>query len=226
VLASRWPAAALLCAVWACCRGFALQSKQPLLPRPPTGSDAKHSAFLSRFGDAEQLGPGDTAADGAQLASSSGRAEMHVTPWLLKAGLTPQQAATQDENWCGVLQVSLGRPWCWRLTDCTLAGWLWACCALCRLRAAAFHCFTARPQRMRWHVMLPASPLSSASPQEVCLDTGGHPAAFMAAATDFCNDQCWGTLSCAVFAHPATQVGVAWLAVAQLLEMVRPRSRA
>lgn len=29
----------------------------------------------------------------------------------------------------------------------------------------------------------------------------------MAAATDFCNDQCWGTLSCAVFVHPATQVG-------------------
>lgn len=77
-------------------------------PGSPAGSDAKHSAFLSRFGDAEQLGPGDAAADGAQLASSSGRAEMHVTPWLLKTGLSPQQAATQDENWCGVLQVSPG----------------------------------------------------------------------------------------------------------------------
>lgn len=125
----------------------ALRAKLASLPNRVAyypGSDAKHSAFLSRFGDAEQLGPGDTAADGAQLASNSGRAEMHVTPWLLKTGLTPQQAATQDENWCGVLQ-------------------------------------------------------------EVCLDTGGHPAAFMAAATDFCNDQCWGTLSCAVFVHPATQ---------------------
>lgn len=50
-------------------------------------------------------------------------------------------------------------------------------------------------------------PASPAPAQEVCLDTGGHPAAFMAAATDFCNDQCWGTLSCAVFVHPATQVG-------------------
>lgn len=81
----------------------------PPLPGSPPGSDAKHSAFLSRFGDAEQLGPGDTAADGAQLASNSGRAEMHVTPWLLKTGLTPQQAATQDENWCGVLQVGGGQ---------------------------------------------------------------------------------------------------------------------
>lgn len=44
-------------------------------------------------------------ADGAALASGSARAELRPVPWLLKAGLRPEEAATQDENWCGVLQV-------------------------------------------------------------------------------------------------------------------------
>jgi hypothetical protein len=38
------------------------------------------------------------------------------------------------------------------------------------------------------------------------LDCGGDPAQFMAAALDFANNRCWGTLSCSVFAHPTTQV--------------------
>lgn len=44
-------------------------------------------------------------------------------------------------------------------------------------------------------------------PQEVCLDSGGDASAFMVAATRFANERCWGTLSCAAFVHPATQVG-------------------
>lgn len=66
------------------------------------GSDKKHAAFLARFPGAERLGGG--SAEGA-LASSTARAEVRPVPWLLKAGLRPDEAATQDENWCGVLQV-------------------------------------------------------------------------------------------------------------------------
>lgn len=78
-------------------------------PSAAAGSDKKHAAFRSRFEGVESLGSGSTAADGAQLASSSGRAEMQTAPWLLKTGLKPEQAATQDENWCGVLQVRVFR---------------------------------------------------------------------------------------------------------------------
>ena len=82
--------------------------KTNLLPHScprAAGSDKKHAAFLARFEGVETLGEGSAAADGAALASSSGRAELRPTPWLLKAGLSPEQAATHDENWCGVLQV-------------------------------------------------------------------------------------------------------------------------
>ncbi|PSC73701.1 NAD-dependent aldehyde dehydrogenase [Micractinium conductrix] len=125
----------------------ALRRKLAALPNRVAyypGSDKKHAAFLARFEGVETLGEGSAAADGAALASSSGRAELRPTPWLLKAGLSPEQAATHDENWCGVLQ-------------------------------------------------------------EVCLDCGGDSARFMPAATAFANDRCWGTLSCSVFVHPATQ---------------------
>ncbi|KAL4447993.1 hypothetical protein ABPG75_005212 [Micractinium tetrahymenae] len=109
------------------------------------GSDKKHAAFLARFEGVERLGEGSAeAADGAALASSSGRAELRPAPWLLKAGLRPEEAATQDENWCGVLQ-------------------------------------------------------------EVCLDCGGDPERFMRETAAFANERCWGTLSCSVFVHPATQ---------------------
>lgn len=87
----------------------ALRRKLAALPNRVAyypGSDAKHAAFLGRFPDAEPLGGGSAQADGAALDSGSGRAEVAVTPWLLKAGLSPEQAATQDENWCGVLQAS------------------------------------------------------------------------------------------------------------------------
>lgn len=115
------------------------------------GSDRKLAAFRQRFPDAEEIGGGvSTAAegggaDGAVVASTSGRVDMKVVPWLLMTGLSPDEAATQDENWCGVLQ----------------------------------------------EVALPGC--------------GSDPAAFMAAAAAFANDRCWGTLSCAVFVHPATR---------------------
>ena len=41
--------------------------------------------------------------------------------------------------------------------------------------------------------------------QEVALPCGGDPPAFMAAAAAFANDRCWGTLSCSLIVHPATQ---------------------
>lgn len=41
--------------------------------------------------------------------------------------------------------------------------------------------------------------------QEVTLPES-DPAAFMAAAADFCNDKVWGQLAAAVFIHPDTQV--------------------
>ena len=39
---------------------------------------------------------------------------------------------------------------------------------------------------------------------EVSLDADDAPS-FLRAAVDFANDRCWGTLSCAVFVHPATE---------------------
>jgi len=38
---------------------------------------------------------------------------------------------------------------------------------------------------------------------------GGDAGKFLAAAVPYCNDKCWGTLSCAMIIHPTTQVG--WL---------------
>lgn len=81
-----------------------------LPPTPPlccaAGSDKRHAAFLARFEGVERLGEGSAeGADGAALASDSGRVELRPVLWLLKAGLRPEEAATQDENWCGVLQA-------------------------------------------------------------------------------------------------------------------------
>ena len=55
------------------------------------GSDKKHAAFLQRFEGVERLDSDGVEADGANLSSGSLRAEMKPTPWLLKAGLTPDQ---------------------------------------------------------------------------------------------------------------------------------------
>lgn len=42
--------------------------------------------------------------------------------------------------------------------------------------------------------------------QEVALPgTGGDAGRFLPAAVAFANEQCWGTLACAMFIHPATQ---------------------
>lgn len=40
---------------------------------------------------------------------------------------------------------------------------------------------------------------------EIPLDTDGSPKAFLEEATRFCNDQCWGTLSCSIWIPPDTQ---------------------
>ena len=45
--------------------------------------------------------------------------------------------------------------------------------------------------------------------QELALPgTGGDAATFMAAATEFVNERCWGSLSMSIFVHPITQVGL------------------
>ena len=45
--------------------------------------------------------------------------------------------------------------------------------------------------------------------QEVALPgCGGDPAVFLDAAVKFANERCWGTLSCVMIAHPATQKAV------------------
>ncbi len=49
------------------------------------------AAFLQQFPDAEAIGEGSPAADGADLSSDTGRAEIKATPWFLKTGLTPAQ---------------------------------------------------------------------------------------------------------------------------------------
>jgi hypothetical protein len=90
----------------------ALRAKLSSLPNRVAyypGSDKKHAAFRARFPDVEALGAGSTDADGAALGSGSARAEVRPSPWLLKAGLPPDEAATQDENWCGCIQVGMCR---------------------------------------------------------------------------------------------------------------------
>ena len=120
------------------------------------GSGHRAAAFLKRFPDAEQIGGGTVeGADGALLAKpppaadgqegAGGPVDARQLPWLLKTGLAPEEAATRDENWCGVLQEV-------ELRGC-----------------------------------------------------GGGAAAFLPAATRFANERCWGTLSCALFVHPATR---------------------
>lgn len=76
------------------------------------GSGHRAAAFKEKFPDAEQLGAVTCTvdADGALIASSQDGTHVDIRrlPWLLKTGLAPENAATQDENWCGVLQeVSL-----------------------------------------------------------------------------------------------------------------------
>lgn len=79
------------------------------------GSAAKVAAFRAAFPDAEELGRvmmtpagggggGGDGGGGGAASSSSSSAAAAVVPWLLKAGLTADQARVSDENWCGVLQ--------------------------------------------------------------------------------------------------------------------------
>jgi len=112
------------------------------------GSGKKAGAFKSRFPDAEEIGGATvTAGNGEVHAAPSGqeKEDSRRLPWMLKADLRPEQAALDEEFWCGVLQ----------------------------------------------EVALPGC--------------GGDASKFLTAAVPFANDKCWGTLSCAVIAHPATQ---------------------
>ena len=56
--------------------------------------------FKKRFPEALELGtpPAEKPAAGQPVP----------VPWLLAEGLTPEQACTDNENWCGVMQVSWG----------------------------------------------------------------------------------------------------------------------
>jgi hypothetical protein len=65
------------------------------------GSEAKLQAFRAAFPDAEELGRVPPPEGKGAEASSSAAV---VVPWLLKAGLTADQARVSEENWCGVVQ--------------------------------------------------------------------------------------------------------------------------
>jgi acyl-CoA reductase-like NAD-dependent aldehyde dehydrogenase len=111
------------------------------------GTGRKAAAFKKTFPDAEEIG-GKTKEDAnGDLVAIDQRDERRL-PWLLKLGLTPEQAIGDVENWCGVLQ----------------------------------------------EVEIP--------------DTQNNPATFLDEAVKFANETCWGTLSCVVIAHPATQKSI------------------
>jgi len=73
----------------------------------PVAVQAKYAAFRQRFPAAEERGVG--------LCSS----QRCTSPWLFAAGLSPDEAQTDRENWCGCLQeVALDAP-----TDGARLGW-------------------------------------------------------------------------------------------------------
>jgi len=142
------------------------------------GSAGKLAAFRRAFPDAEALGrpppaasaAAAAAAGGGEASASAGAAAAcpapEPVPWLLKTGLTADQARVSDENWCGVVQEVA-------LTYGGGGG---------DAEAAAT---TGR------------TPSSPPPPPDV--------PAFLRAATDFCNDRCWGTLAASVFVHPQVE---------------------
>ncbi len=114
------------------------------------GTGKKAAAFKKTFPDAEEIGGKTKLGSTGELVAvrDDDNDDVRRLPWLLKLGLTPEQAITDVENWCGVLQeVSLS-------------------------------------------------------------DTQNNPASFLEKAVKFANEKCWGTLSCVVIAHPATQKAI------------------
>lgn len=77
-------------------------SKQPVRVPYYPGSAKKYEGFKKKFNDAEELGRQTALSEGDEEEEEDDSAI--TTMWLLKAGLTPETAQTQDENWCGVLQ--------------------------------------------------------------------------------------------------------------------------
>ncbi|BDA42382.1 hypothetical protein COCOBI_03-2690 [Coccomyxa sp. Obi] len=61
------------------------------------GSEKRAAAFKAAIPGVEELGA--IVEDDQQSAAPSS-----YMPWLFKAGLSPEQARTDTENWCGVLQ--------------------------------------------------------------------------------------------------------------------------
>lgn len=101
------------------------------------GSEKAFERFRSKFPDCEQLG-----SDNVEKTEQDG---LPHPPWHFQTNLSPEEAATDHENWCGVLQ-------------------------------------------------------------EVCIKTrSGNMKEYLQEAAAFVNNKCWGTLSCAVIAKPATQ---------------------
>jgi acyl-CoA reductase-like NAD-dependent aldehyde dehydrogenase len=114
------------------------------------GTGKKAAAFKKSFLDADEIG-GRTklSQNGDELvAVGDDNVDSRRLPWILKLGLTPEQAITDVENWCGVFQ----------------------------------------------EVVIPG--------------TSNNPAVFLEKAVKFANEKCWGTLSCVVIAHPATQKAI------------------
>ncbi|KAI8465000.1 MAG: Aldehyde/histidinol dehydrogenase [Monoraphidium minutum] len=94
ITAKDWPLRSKFLTALRTCLG-AIYERAPWYP----GSDAKCDAFAAKFKGAERLG---RPVPQEVLEAYLGEHRPH--PWLLAAGLTPEEAQTQDENWCGVVQ--------------------------------------------------------------------------------------------------------------------------
>jgi hypothetical protein len=69
------------------------------------GSGKKFDDFRKKYPDAEELGRNrEGMEDPAADDSSKNNNAVKCSKWLLKTGLSPEQADTRTENWVGVLQ--------------------------------------------------------------------------------------------------------------------------
>uniref|UniRef100_A0A7S0WV00 Aldehyde dehydrogenase domain-containing protein n=1 Tax=Chlamydomonas leiostraca TaxID=1034604 RepID=A0A7S0WV00_9CHLO len=74
----------------------ALPQRTPYYP----GACNAHAAFRKKF----ERGPGQLRELGRPYSGPVPPGAATPLPWLLAEGLAPEEAATQSENWCGVMQ--------------------------------------------------------------------------------------------------------------------------
>lgn len=158
------------------------------------GSKQKCEAFQRRFPDAENHGTPPPDGSGA---------EVPIMPLLFKTGLAPEEADTQTENWVPVLQ-EVALPISPSPAPTASTGAAGSTSSGSGGRGASGGATAGDGARKGWlgglfggaKVHAAAGGGAGASPD---------PAAFLKAATEFANNKCFGTLSSAMFIHPATQ---------------------